>query len=109
MCVGIPARILSVEGLSARAESRDQPCVIDLSLTGVLPVGTWVLTFLGAAREVIDDERAREINAALDALEAIVRGESDSAAIDHYFSDLTGREPELPPHLRDPSATGATP
>ncbi|MDR0480048.1 MAG: HypC/HybG/HupF family hydrogenase formation chaperone [Burkholderiaceae bacterium] len=100
MCVGIPARIVSGEGLRAQAVSRDGLCGVDLALTGPLPPGTWVLTFLGAAREVIDAARAREIDAALDALDAIARGQTDSAAIDRYFSDLAGREPELPAHLR---------
>jgi hydrogenase expression/formation protein HypC len=100
MCVGIPARIVSSAGLYAQAVSRQGPCEVDLALTGPLPPDTWVLTFLGAAHEVIDEARARDIESALDALDAIARGETDSAAIDRYFSDLTGREPELPAHLR---------
>lgn len=100
MCVGIPARIVAGAGLRAQAVSRTGPCSVDLTLTGPLLPDTWVLTFLGAAREVIDEARARDIDAALDALDAIARGETDSAAIDRCFSDLTGREPELPAHLR---------
>jgi hydrogenase expression/formation protein HypC len=98
MCIGVPACVLRVDGLRAECESRDGPCRVDLSLTGPLVPGTWVLTFLGAAREVIDETRARDIEGALTALEAIARGEAN---IDSYFADLADREPELPEHLRE--------
>jgi hydrogenase expression/formation protein HypC len=98
MCVGVPARVLRVDGLRADCASRDGPCTVDLSLTGVLVPGTWVLTFFGTAREVIDEARAHDIQAALDALDAIARGET---AIDAYFADLADREPVLPDHLRE--------
>ncbi|WP_310634319.1 HypC/HybG/HupF family hydrogenase formation chaperone [Paraburkholderia sp.] len=119
MCMGIPARIVCSEGLVAQAVTRHGACAIDLALTGTLPAGAWVLTFLGAAREVIDADRARDIDAALDALEAIARDEIDSAHtaadLDRYFADLTNREPQLPAHLRaradsaNASATSDTP
>ncbi len=99
MCMGIPAQILRVDGLRAIGASRNGACAIDLSLTGPLAPQTWVLTFLGSAREVIDAARAREIDAALDALDAIARGD---CALDAFFPDLAAREPELPAHLRDP-------
>jgi hydrogenase expression/formation protein HypC len=98
MCIGVPARVLRVDGLRAQCESRDGACTVDLSLTGPLAHGAWVLTFLGAAREVIDETRARDIEAALKALEAIAQGE---ASVDRYFADLVDREPELPEHLRE--------
>lgn len=98
MCVGIPARVSCVDGLRAQCESRYGCCTIDLSLTGPVAPGTWVLTFLGAAREVIDDARAREIESALASLDAIARGET---FLDAYFTGLADREPELPAHLRE--------
>lgn len=98
MCIGVPARVLRVDGLRAHCDSRNGPCTVDLSLTGALAVGTWVFTFAGAARDVIDEARARDIDAALDALDAIARGET---SIDRYFADLAEREPALPDHLRD--------
>jgi len=102
MCVGIPARVARMDeqgALRAQCESRYGPCVVDLSLTGPLEAGTWVLTFLDAAREVIDAARAHDINAALDALDAIARGETGQN-LDAFFADLTHREPQLPAHLR---------
>ena len=98
MCIGIPARVVCVDGLRAQCESRNGRCTIDLSLTGPVAPGTWVLTFLGAAREVIDDARARDIESALASLEAIARGET---GLDAWFADLVGREPVLPAHLRE--------
>jgi hydrogenase expression/formation protein HypC len=102
MCVGIPARVVRMDesgALRAQCEGREGACVVDMSLTGPLEPGTWVLTFLGAAREVIDAARASDINAALDALEAIARGETGNS-LDAFFADLAHREPQLPEHLR---------
>ena len=73
--------------------------LIDLSLVGEQPPGTWLLTFLGAAREVIDADRAAAINNALAALDAAMAG--DHARIDALFADLVDREPSLPDHLKD--------
>jgi hydrogenase expression/formation protein HypC len=70
---------------------------VDMLLTGMQPPGTWVLEFHGVAQRLLSEDEARETNAALDALEAVMRGESD---VDAYFADLAGREPELPAHLR---------
>ncbi len=97
MCVGIPMRIVSVEGWLALTEGRYGPETIDLSLLGQQPVGTWLLCLNGVAREVIDAETAQQIDSALDGLEAALRGQTDVSA---YFADLITREPELPEHLR---------
>ncbi|EGQ61862.1 hypothetical protein GGI1_09398, partial [Acidithiobacillus sp. GGI-221] len=59
--------------------------------------GTWVLAFIGAAREVLDEDEAQRISRALDALAAAMAGE---AVDDALFPDLAGREPMLPEHLR---------
>jgi hydrogenase expression/formation protein HypC len=67
-----------------------------MSLVGPQPEGTWLLSFLDAAREIIDPERAAAINAALAALNAAESGETDFSA---FFADLD-REPQLPEFLR---------
>jgi hydrogenase expression/formation protein HypC len=46
---------------------------------------------------VLTAEEAAQTNAALDALAAVLAGESDTAA---HFADLVDREPQLPAHLR---------
>jgi hydrogenase maturation factor len=61
----------SVEGTLAEAREADGVHLIDLSLTGPVPVGRWVLIFLGAAREVLEPDGAARITAALDGLRAL--------------------------------------
>ena len=106
MCVGIPMQILSVEGIAAQAqESRDKPVeIIDLSLTGPLEPGTWVLSFLGAAREVITADEAQKISNALNGLRSLMEGGDLGTA----FADLEARTPSLPPHLQAAAAQGKT-
>jgi hydrogenase expression/formation protein HypC len=98
MCIGIPLRVAQSEGLSAWCEGRGGRQRVNLALVGPQPPGTWLLTFLGSAREVVAEDEAQRVNRALDALEAVLRGEE--VAVGEYFADLAGREPELPPHLR---------
>ena len=85
--IGLPARIVYAEGLAAQAATRHGACALDLSRTGSLPAGAWVLALRGAARAVIDSERAREIDATLDLLDAVARGELDDT---HTPSSLAG-------------------
>jgi len=60
-------------------------------LTGPQPVGTWVLNFLGSAREILSEDEALKIDKALDALAAIMEGEAP-VDIDAYFPDLVKNE-----------------
>ncbi len=98
MCIGVPMRVAEPGETRAWCEGRGERRLIDMQLVGPQPVGTWILAFLDAAREVLDAERARQIDAALDALDAALRGET--ADLDRYFSDIIGHEPRLPEHLR---------
>jgi hydrogenase expression/formation protein HypC len=59
--------------------------------------GEWLMTFLGAAREKMDEETALQTLAATDALAALLRGEP--VDLDAAFADLIAREPKLPDHL----------
>lgn len=95
MCLGVPMQVVSVEGYSAVCEAGPRRETIDLALTGPLAPGTWVLVFLGAAREVLDAERAAQISDALDGLAGAMAGHGTGTA----FADLEAREPTLPPHL----------
>ncbi|MBS0371128.1 MAG: HypC/HybG/HupF family hydrogenase formation chaperone [Proteobacteria bacterium] len=99
MCLGVPYRVIESAGWMARCDGPGGEQQIDLSLVGEQPPGTWLLTFLGAAREVIDADRAAAINNALAALDAAMAG--DHARIDALFADLVDREPSLPDHLKD--------
>ena len=97
MCIGIPMRVIEQGFPLAWCTGRGEQKHVDMLITGSQPPGTWVLEFHGVARRVLAEDEAKETNSALDALEAVMRGESD---VDAYFADLAGREPELPVHLR---------
>lgn len=97
MCIGVPMQLVATQSGRAVGEGRGQRESLDLMLVGEQPVGTWVLAFCGAARRVLSEDEARQTNAALDALEAVLAGESD---IKVHFADLVDREPTLPDHLK---------
>jgi hydrogenase expression/formation protein HypC len=99
MCIATPMRVLSASPQTALCIDRHGvEASVDLALVGPVDAGAWLLVFIGAAREIIDEERARQIDRALGALEAALRG--DASAIDAAFPDLVGREPQLPSFLR---------
>lgn len=97
MCVGLPMRVVEVHGAQALCEHGGALHPIDIALVGDVAPGTWLMTFLGAAREVMDEASARQSLAATDALAALLRGEE--VDLDAAFADLIGREPSLPDHL----------
>lgn len=104
MCIGVPMQVAEQrdEG-AAWCEGREGRVLVDMALVGAQPPGTWLLTFAGAAREVMTPEAAARTVAALDALAAVLAG--DTSTIDEAFADLVSREPQLPDHLR-PKETG---
>ncbi|MFD1343856.1 HypC/HybG/HupF family hydrogenase formation chaperone [Litorisediminicola beolgyonensis] len=104
MCVGLPLRITAIDGIAARAEADGHLELIDLSLTPEARVGDWILTFLGAAREVISAAEAQKISAALAGLRAVMQGHDLGDA----FADLEADGPQLPPHLHAALAAGQT-
>lgn len=97
MCIGIPMQVLSGNEAEALCEGRGQQQTLNMLMVGPQAPGTWVLAFLGVAREVLTELDAAQINSALDALEAALHG---ATGLDAYFADLVGREPELPEHLK---------
>lgn len=106
MCLAIPMRVVAADGATARCVGRNGPAELDTLLTGPLRPGDWVLAFLGSAREVVSAEEAARVDAALDALDAAMRG--DETVIEAAFADLVGREPELPEFLRPRASTAAS-
>ena len=102
MCLGIPMQVIAMEGSFARCLGPSGEERVDCLLTGDLAPGQWVLSFLGAAREVIDAARAAQVTDALAALAALSSGEAgdvDSLVATH-FADLIDREPQLPDFLK---------
>lgn len=77
MCIGIPLRIIEAWSGAALATGRGRTETIDTRLVGDCAAGDWLLVFMQAARERLDPERAREINAALDLLEGGLAGQHD--------------------------------
>lgn len=98
MCVGEPMRLTFAEGIAGTAIAGNRTEVIDLSLTPDARAGDWVLTFLGTAREVISEDEAAKISAALNGLRRLMQGGAPDALIG-AFADLENRSPSLPPHL----------
>ena len=58
----------------ATVASRGQQLDVNTALVDEVGPGDWVLVFLDAAREIISAERAAEVNATLDLLQAALRG-----------------------------------
>ncbi|MDQ7005457.1 MAG: HypC/HybG/HupF family hydrogenase formation chaperone [Ghiorsea sp.] len=99
MCLGIPMQVVTVLSEHvAYCQGMGQQKNIDMHLVGEQIVGTWVITFLDAAREVIDEDRALQVTNALEAVN-IAMGR-DGAGIDALFADIIERGPQLPPHLQ---------
>jgi hydrogenase expression/formation protein HypC len=101
MCVGVPMRVISSEDGMAECEGRGRRERLNAMLLGDLPPGTWILAYQGSAVRSMSEDEAQQTTQALDALEAAMSGSGD---IDSFFSDLIGREPSLPPHLKDSKA-----
>jgi hydrogenase expression/formation protein HypC len=89
MCIGIPMQVIECDEFFALCEGRGERRRLDVMLLGQQLPGTWVLAFLDSARSVIDASEAVQINDALDALEAVMNGETD---VDRYFGDLVRKE-----------------
>lgn len=90
MCIGIPKIVLSSEGFEgefaqvALADGSQQERV-NMMLVGPQEAGTWVLTSLGMARELLTEDEAETINDALAALAESMEGTYDPA---QHFADL---------------------
>lgn len=101
MCLATPMQVIRMEGSTALCQGRNGVERVDTLITGTLQPGQWILSFLGAAREVIDAERAAQVEDALTALESILHGAGSADAVIHAaFADLIDREPQLPEFLR---------
>ena len=87
MCLGIPMRVLEVDGLWARCEGRGVQRRVNLGLLGEASAGSWLLVLGDSARERLEPDEASRIDLALDAVEAALRGETD---LSRYFPDLDG-------------------
>lgn len=100
MCVGIPMQVIKPGFFSAQCLDGERLVEIDTSLVGQVEEGQWLMVFLGAAREIISEEMARQSLDALKALKHVMQGERN---IDHLFADLIEGDSN-----RQPVASSAT-
>jgi len=99
MCIGVPMQVVTVlSEHTALCQGMGQQKNIDMGLVGEQMVGVWVITFLDAAREVIDDDQAMQVTHALQAVELAMS--DDNTGIEDLFADIIAREPQLPAHLQ---------
>ena len=87
MCVGVPVKIVEAGDFVQKAEGKNGIEDVNMMLIGSQPVGTWVLNYLGSAREVLSEEEAEKINSALDGLSALMNGDEE-IDVDRYFPDI---------------------
>lgn len=103
MCIAIPKKVIALHntasGTSADVEDAGSVERVDTSLIEHLSVGDYVLVFRGNALRVVDAEEARRIQAALDCVEKVMQGQTDSRELLSGFADLEDEARRLPPHL----------
>ncbi|MGE5490913.1 MAG: HypC/HybG/HupF family hydrogenase formation chaperone [Actinomycetota bacterium] len=87
MCLSIPKQVVEWEGEGdfAWVERDGQRERVNMMLIGPQPVGTWVLTSLGLAKETVEAEERALIEDALGALAASLEDDYDPA---RHFRDL---------------------
>lgn len=95
MCIGIPMQVLESAAGYAWCDNEGRRQRVDTLLVGDQSPGTWLLVFLGAARDVLEAGTAMRIRDALHALALAEEGES----VDRLFPDLVNNAPQLPDHL----------
>jgi hydrogenase expression/formation protein HypC len=88
MCLSIPKQVVAWEadGDFAWVERSGERERINMMLIGPQPVGSWVLTALGLAREVVEPAQLALIEEALGALAESLDGDYDA---ERYFTDLS--------------------
>ena len=87
MCLSIPMRVAEWVGTGefAWVERVGRRECVNMMLVGPQPIGTWLLTSLGLARQVLEPEQLAQIEDALAALAASLEGTYDPA---RHFRDL---------------------
>ena len=88
MCIGTPVKVIENRDFTAVCEGRNGVEEVNMMLVGPQEEGTWVVNFLGSAREVITEEDAVQINSALDGLAAVMNG-AEEIDVDAYFPDIS--------------------
>ena len=87
MCIAIPVMVIKPGEFISTCRGRNGEEQVNMMLVGEQPEGTWLLNFLGSAREVLTENDAKNIDKALDGLAAIMSGDNH-VNIDTYFPGL---------------------
>jgi hydrogenase expression/formation protein HypC len=75
MCIGLPMQVLATEpGFATCAGRGGEQRRVRTALVGAVAPGDWLLIFIDSAQEHISAERAAEVNATLDLLQAANSG-----------------------------------
>jgi hydrogenase expression/formation protein HypC len=85
MCIGIPMQVIEVQPGHALVQGRGEVRRVNTALVGEPGPGDWLLIFLDAARESLTPQRATEVNATLDLLDAAMAGRGDAAGATAAF------------------------
>jgi len=102
VCIGIPMKIVEQREFTALCRCRARESVVETLLIGPQPVGTWILNFMGSAREVLTPEEAGKITDALEIVNALMTGRKN-VDVNAPFADLM--DPARPPggfHVKRP-------
>lgn len=95
MCMGIPMQVLASQPGLAQVSGRGELRTVTTRLVGDTAPGQWLLIFLDDARELITAQRAAEVNATLDLLQAAMGG-----------TDFSGQGAQAAASFELPSAMG---
>ncbi len=60
MCLGLPAKVISIDGNDAQAEMMGVVNKISIELMENVKVGDFVLVHAGCAIQIVDEEEARK-------------------------------------------------
>lgn len=95
-------QVIEQRDLMALCRGRGREEMVNTMLIGPQEPGTWVLNFIGSAREVLTEAEAKQTNDALDALEQIMNSDAE-VDVDNYFADLVdpNRKPGSFPNNQD--------
>ncbi len=85
MCIGVPVQVVEEGEFMSLCKGRNGEEQVNMMLIGSQPVGTWVVNFLGSAREIISQEDACNIDKALDGIAELMAG--NEIDVDQYFPD----------------------
>lgn len=87
MCIGIPMKVTGIDFPGqVRCEGRGVVETLNSLLLPNLQVGDWVLAWNGMATQQISEERAHQVDKALDTLEMALNDQTPN--VDDAFGDI---------------------